>query len=49
MKLGVESMLPYLSPMLNGDALLSGANFASIGVGILNDTRVQFTNIIRMP
>ncbi|GLJ14998.1 hypothetical protein SUGI_0244870 [Cryptomeria japonica] len=49
MKLGAESVLPYLSPALNGDALLRGANFASAGVGILNDTGVQFANIIRMP
>ncbi|GLJ15043.1 hypothetical protein SUGI_0245660 [Cryptomeria japonica] len=49
MKLGVESVLPYLSPLLNGDALLRGANFASAGVGILNDTGVQFLEIIRMP
>ncbi|GLJ15040.1 hypothetical protein SUGI_0245630 [Cryptomeria japonica] len=49
MKLGAESVLLYLSPSLNGDALLRGANFASAGVGILNDTGVQFANIIRMP
>ncbi|XP_057844018.1 GDSL esterase/lipase At5g33370-like, partial [Cryptomeria japonica] len=49
MKLGAESVLPYLSPALRGDALLRGANFASAGVGILNDTGVQFANIIRMP
>ncbi|GLJ15012.1 hypothetical protein SUGI_0245090 [Cryptomeria japonica] len=49
MKLGTESLLPYLSPALNRDALLRGANFASAGVGILNDTGVQFANIIRMP
>ncbi|XP_057837749.2 GDSL esterase/lipase At5g33370 [Cryptomeria japonica] len=48
-KLGAESVLPYLSPALNGNALLRGANFASAGVGILNDTGVQFANIIRMP
>ncbi|KAH9326021.1 hypothetical protein KI387_006199, partial [Taxus chinensis] len=48
-KLGAEPVLPYLSPFLRGDALLRGANFASAGVGILNDTGVQFANIIRMP
>ncbi|KAM0904240.1 hypothetical protein ACQ4PT_018124 [Festuca glaucescens] len=40
--------LPYLSPYLRGDELLFGANFASAGVGILNDTGVQFVNIIRI-
>ncbi|KAL8188570.1 hypothetical protein R6Q57_029858 [Mikania cordata] len=44
-----EATLPYLSPMLTGQKLLVGANFASAGVGILNDTGVQFVNIIRMP
>lgn len=43
-----ESALPYLSPQLNGERLLVGANFASAGVGILNDTGVQFVNIIRI-
>ncbi|XP_057778709.1 GDSL esterase/lipase At5g33370-like [Salvia miltiorrhiza] len=44
---GRESPLPYLSPALTGQRLLVGANFASAGVGILNDTGVQFANIIR--
>ncbi|KAK4359872.1 hypothetical protein RND71_022101 [Anisodus tanguticus] len=44
-----ESPLPYLSPSLNGQRLLVGANFASAGIGILNDTGIQFVNIIRMP
>ncbi|KAG8390826.1 hypothetical protein BUALT_Bualt01G0123900 [Buddleja alternifolia] len=43
-----EPPLPYLSPELNGPRLLVGANFASAGVGILNDTGVQFVNIIRI-
>ncbi|KAK1684144.1 hypothetical protein QYE76_044992 [Lolium multiflorum] len=43
-----EPALPYLSPYLRGDQLLVGANFASAGVGILNDTGVQFVNIIRI-
>ncbi|XVF30958.1 hypothetical protein REPUB_Repub16aG0104000 [Reevesia pubescens] len=43
-----EPPLPYLSPMLRGQKLLNGANFASAGVGILNDTGIQFVNIIRM-
>ncbi|KAM7526664.1 hypothetical protein LguiA_016566 [Lonicera macranthoides] len=34
--------LPYLSPLLNGERLLVGANFASAGIGILNDTGIQF-------
>ncbi|XP_024991129.1 GDSL esterase/lipase LTL1-like [Cynara cardunculus var. scolymus] len=47
--IGSESTLPYLSPALTGQKLLVGANFASAGVGVLNDTGVQFANIIRMP
>ncbi|KAK5786135.1 GDSL esterase/lipase At5g18430-like [Gossypium arboreum] len=48
-KIGLsESPLPCLSPEFNGKKLLIGANFASAGVGILNDTGVQFVNILRM-
>ncbi|KAL5212310.1 hypothetical protein ABZP36_023157 [Zizania latifolia] len=47
-RLGAEPALPYLSPELRGEKLLVGANFASAGVGILNDTGVQFVNIIRI-
>ncbi|KZV55252.1 hypothetical protein F511_06729 [Dorcoceras hygrometricum] len=43
---GRESPLPYLSPELNGERLLVGANFASAGVGILNDTGIQFVSFI---
>ncbi|CAN1233851.1 GDSL esterase/lipase LTL1 [Linum perenne] len=43
-----ESTLPYLSPELQGERLLVGANFASAGIGVLNDTGIQFVNIIRM-
>ncbi|XVF42383.1 hypothetical protein PTKIN_Ptkin01aG0357700 [Pterospermum kingtungense] len=43
-----EPTLPYLSPQLTGNKLLVGANFASAGIGILNDTGIQFVNIIRM-
>ncbi|CAE6108350.1 unnamed protein product [Arabidopsis arenosa] len=43
-----EPPLPYLSPELRGRRLLNGANFASAGIGILNDTGFQFINIIRM-
>ncbi|PAN07063.1 hypothetical protein PAHAL_1G308400 [Panicum hallii] len=46
--LGAEPALPYLSPELRGVKLLVGANFASAGVGILNDTGIQFVNIIRI-
>ncbi|CAK8572252.1 unnamed protein product [Lathyrus sativus] len=48
-ELGSEPTLPYLSPKLSGKNLLVGANFASAGVGILNDTGFQFIEIIRMP
>ncbi|WOG85921.1 hypothetical protein DCAR_0105114 [Daucus carota subsp. sativus] len=47
-KLGAPPTLPYLSPQFNGDNLLIGANFASAGVGILNDTGFQFANIIKI-
>ncbi|KAJ1443696.1 SGNH hydrolase superfamily [Sesbania bispinosa] len=47
-RLGAQATLPYLSPELRGENLLVGANFASAGIGILNDTGVQFINIIRM-
>jgi len=42
--LGAESTLPYLDPELNGERLLVGANFASAGIGILNDTGIQFVS-----
>ncbi|KVI12315.1 GDSL esterase/lipase At4g28780-like [Cynara cardunculus var. scolymus] len=47
-KLGSEPTLPYLSPELDGNKLLVGANFASAGIGVLNDTGIQFANIIRI-
>ncbi|XP_062084325.1 GDSL esterase/lipase At5g33370-like [Humulus lupulus] len=47
-QLGSEPTLPYLSPELTGERLLVGANFASAGIGILNDTGFQFLNIIRI-
>lgn len=43
-QLGAESTLPYLSPELTGQKLLVGANFASAGIGILNDTGIQFVS-----
>ncbi|KAI3732309.1 hypothetical protein L1987_63513 [Smallanthus sonchifolius] len=48
-QIGVDPLLPYLDPELDGKKLLKGANFASAGIGILNDTGFQFVNIIRMP
>ncbi|XP_021675812.2 GDSL esterase/lipase At5g33370 isoform X1 [Hevea brasiliensis] len=47
-QIGSEFLLPYLSPQLTGKKLLVGANFASAGIGILNDTGIQFASIIRM-
>eukprot|EP01018_Ginkgo_biloba_P013485 Gb_11987 [translate_table: standard] len=47
--MGLQPILPYLDPTLEGDRLLEGANFASAGVGVLNDTGVQFIAIIRIP
>ena len=41
-QIGSEPTLPYLSPELRGQKLLVGANFASAGIGILNDTGIQF-------
>ncbi|KAD7479858.1 hypothetical protein E3N88_02994 [Mikania micrantha] len=41
-RIGSEPTLPYLSPELAGQKLLVGANFASAGIGILNDTGIQF-------
>lgn len=43
-RIGAETTLPYLSPELQGEKLLVGANFASAGIGILNDTGVQFVS-----
>lgn len=42
--IGSEPTLPYLSPELNGEKLLVGANFASAGIGILDDTGIQFVS-----
>jgi hypothetical protein len=39
--------LPYLSPELRGEKLLVGANFASAGIGILNDTGIQFVILLQ--
>ncbi|CAI0433705.1 unnamed protein product [Linum tenue] len=44
-----EPPSPHLSPQFQGERLLYGANFASGGVGILNDTGSELGNIIRMP
>ncbi|WJX85642.1 hypothetical protein P8452_68061 [Trifolium repens] len=48
LELGLEPTLPILSPLLVGEKLLIGANFASAGIGILNDTGFQFLHIIRI-
>ncbi|PWA68141.1 SGNH hydrolase-type esterase domain-containing protein [Artemisia annua] len=47
--IGADPVLPFLDRELTGQKLLNGANFASAGIGILNDTGIQFVNIIRMP
>ncbi|VVB11237.1 unnamed protein product [Arabis nemorensis] len=47
-QIGSEPTLPILSPELTGEKLLIGANFASAGIGILNDTGIQFLNILRI-
>ncbi|XP_027366715.1 GDSL esterase/lipase At5g33370-like isoform X2 [Abrus precatorius] len=47
-QLGLEPTMPYLSPLLIGEKLLVGANFASAGIGILNDTGFQFLHIIHI-
>ena len=44
--LGLEPTLPYLSPLVVGERLLVGANFASAGIGILNDIGFQFVSSI---
>ncbi|XP_023734034.1 GDSL esterase/lipase At5g33370 [Lactuca sativa] len=47
--IGSEPVLPFLSLELHEEKLPLGANFASAGVGILNDTGFQFGEIIAMP
>ncbi|PWA71141.1 SGNH hydrolase-type esterase domain-containing protein [Artemisia annua] len=42
--LGSEPILPYLTPALTDKNLHLGANFASAGIGILNDTGFQFVS-----
>ncbi|KAK3198136.1 hypothetical protein Dsin_021551 [Dipteronia sinensis] len=44
-----QSPLPYLSPELKGHKLLNGANFASSGIGILNDTGIQIVRQVPHP
>ncbi|KAG0456148.1 hypothetical protein HPP92_023936 [Vanilla planifolia] len=41
-KLGIQSPPPYLSLSMKDDEILNGANFASGGAGILNETGVYF-------
>lgn len=39
----IEPPLPYLNPqIMTGQNLMMGANFASAGIGILNDTGLQY-------
>ncbi|PON45982.1 SGNH hydrolase-type esterase domain containing protein [Parasponia andersonii] len=47
-QIGSETTLPYLSPELTGERLLVGANFASAGIGILNDTGFQFVSSLKI-
>lgn len=42
--IGAGPILPFLDPALTGQNLLNGANFASAGIGILNDTGIQFVS-----
>ncbi|KAL8188571.1 hypothetical protein R6Q57_029859 [Mikania cordata] len=46
--LGMEPVLPYLNPEMKDTKLLMGANFASAGIGILEDTGIQFADVLRM-
>ncbi|XP_071698702.1 GDSL esterase/lipase LTL1-like [Rutidosis leptorrhynchoides] len=46
--IGEEPTLPYMSPNLTGEKLLVGANFASGGVGILDETLFFFGNQIKI-
>lgn len=43
--IGAEPTLAYFNPELKGEKLLNGANFASAGIGILNDTGIQFVSL----
>ncbi|XP_071702397.1 GDSL esterase/lipase LTL1-like isoform X2 [Rutidosis leptorrhynchoides] len=46
--IGEEATMPYMSPEFTGEKLLVGANFASAGVGILNDTGTHFGHHIKI-
>lgn len=48
-RIGAQPVLPYLSPELTAQRLLNGANFASAGIGILNDTGFQFVSVKQWP
>ncbi|KAF2287504.1 hypothetical protein GH714_001012 [Hevea brasiliensis] len=48
-EIGSEFLLPYLSPQLTGNKLLVGANFASAGIGILNDTGISLSRQYNLP
>eukprot|EP00253_Pinus_taeda_P018766 PITA_18766 len=45
-RLGIPRLRPYLDPEFRGLSMLNGANFASAGVGILNDTGAIFMAVI---
>ncbi|EFJ09992.1 hypothetical protein SELMODRAFT_128933 [Selaginella moellendorffii] len=47
--MGVPSVLEILSPFARGANLLRGANFASAGAGILEDTGVIFVQRLTIP
>ena len=46
--IGSDATMPYLSPMLTGPKLFVGANVTSAGIGILNDTEIQFVSLINV-
>ncbi|KAJ7296162.1 hypothetical protein O6H91_Y140100 [Diphasiastrum complanatum] len=47
--MGASPILPILDPNAKGENLLRGANFASAGVGILDDTGAIFARRLIMP
>ncbi|KAJ7566667.1 hypothetical protein O6H91_02G113700 [Diphasiastrum complanatum] len=47
--MGTEPILPILDPNAKGQNLLRGANFASAGAGILDDTGVIFIERLTIP
>lgn len=47
--MGTEPILPCLSPQMNGDRLLTGANFGSAGCGIADNTGSMFIGRLTIP